>query len=135
MRRILIAVLALAVFAVGAAAQSHYSISFSQAVSSAVASSFISTTSVQSAPLQHFALQVSGKGAAATSWDVRLEGSLDGVGYSSLIQNSTADGDGSIKFSTTVPVNFAPVNYMRAYVKNVALGSATKITVTVLGTQ
>lgn len=133
MRRFLTAVALLSALTAPCRSQSFISTSFSQAISSATASAFTWKQSVGTAPLQHFALQVTGTGAAASAWDVRLEGSLDGVKYAPLAQNATGDGDGSIKFSTGT--TFSPVNYIRAYVNSLTLGSATKITATVLGTQ
>lgn len=106
--------------------------SFSQSVSSAVASSSVSTITAHG-PLKYYALQVSGVGAAPSAWDVRLEGSLDGLKYVSLAQNATGDGDGSVKVATKTAVS--PMTYVRAYVKSLSLGSASSIKVTALATQ
>lgn len=105
------------------------------AISSTNASSlttYISTTNVSGYPLKFFSLQVKGKTAAATSWDVRLEGSLDGVNYAQILKHQTADGDGSIDVTSGGPFM---TNFIRVRVNAVSLGSATGLNITALGSQ
>jgi hypothetical protein len=75
-----------------------------------------------------FSLQVKGTGASATSWDVRLEGSLDGVSYTPLIQHTENSADGSIISSGT---NQMLVRYLRVNVADVTLGPATNLKIVV----
>lgn len=75
----------------------------------------------------YWSIQVKGTGAAATSWDARLEGSNDGVHFQQIIQNNATDG--SVVFSTT-PAVFA---FYRIRVAALTLGSATNIVVTAVG--
>ena len=92
----------------------------------------VSTSNVTQHPVKHFALQVKGVGAAATAWDVRLEGSLDGKNFWPIIWNGTPDGDGTIKGSTWTWA--PPVAYFRTRIVAVTLGSATGLTVNALAT-
>lgn len=87
-------------------------------------------------PVKHWALQVKGVGAAASSWDVRVEGSLDGVNFSPvpLAANVTGNGDGAIVGSSTAAAT-VPVTFARVVIKAVSLGSATGLTVSALGSQ
>jgi hypothetical protein len=84
-----------------------------------------------SAPLQTYAIQVTGTNGAATSWDVRLEGSLDGVKFTQILQHTQVTGDGVVVWSGTLN---SPSLYFRSRVAAVVLGlSATNIVVTILG--
>lgn len=75
-----------------------------------------------------FAIQVKGVGASATSWDVRLEGSLDGISYTPLLQHTDNSTDGSIIASGP---NVLMALYLRVNVAAVSLGSATGLKVVV----
>jgi len=88
------------------------------------------TIDVSNSPTQSFTIQVKGTGAAATAWDVRLEGSLDGTNFSQIIQHTDAVGDGVLKSTGTT---FSPVLYFRSRCASITLGSATDIVVTILG--
>ena len=92
----------------------------------------ISTTNVSQHPVKHFALQVNGVGAAATAWDVRLDGSLDGTNFWTIVWHGTPDADGTIKGSTWTWS--PPVSYMRVRIVSSTLGSATGLTVRALAT-
>jgi hypothetical protein len=85
---------------------------------------------VSTGPRQWFGIQVKGTGAAATSWTVNLQASLDGTNYSTILTHAnTTDTDGSIAWISTP----APALYFRSNVSAVALGSATNIVVTIVG--
>ena len=75
--------------------------------------------------VKSFALQVKCTGAAATSWDIRLEGSLDGVNFTQLIQHQQTDTDGTTKFQAAGI--FTPVLYWRVRCNAISFGSATNI--------
>lgn len=84
-------------------------------------------------PCQYFSLQVKGTGGAATTWDVRIEGSLDGTNFdqnaaSIMVNNTQADGDGAIKYGFD-----KPVLYFRSRCAGLVLGAATNIVATILG--
>ncbi len=86
---------------------------------------------VSTAGRKWFGIQVSGVGAAATAWTVKLQTSLDGVKYVDVLTHSSAtgDSDGDIIWISTP----APSLYFRSSVSTLTLGSATKITVTIIG--
>lgn len=90
------------------------------------------TVNVSSSPLRTFSVQVTGTGASATSWDVLLEGSLNGVNFTTLMEHTEALGNGVALFSGT---NLQPVLYYRSRVVAVTLGAASAIAVTALGVQ
>jgi hypothetical protein len=85
---------------------------------------------VSSTPQRTFALQVKGSGAAPTSWDVRLEGSLDGVNFTQIIQHTQVDGDGVVKWGGSDP---HPSLFWRVRVAALSLGPAADIVVTSMG--
>lgn len=85
----------------------------------------------RSTPVKYFSVQVKGTGAAATAWSVVVEGSLNGVQFTTLLTHGTADGDGATK-----PLSVAtPCSYFRARLVSVTLGSATDVKASVLGVQ
>ena len=75
----------------------------------------------------YWSIQVKGTTAAATSWDVRLEGSNDGVNFQQILQHNATDG--SVVFSATPAV----CSFYRIRVATLTLGSATNIVVSVVG--
>lgn len=81
--------------------------------------------------VKYYSLQVVGVGASPTAWDVRLEGSLDNVNFSTLIQHLTTDLDKTIK-SNTSPI---PIIYLRVNTVSLTLGSATGINIYFLCSQ
>ncbi len=89
------------------------------------------TVDVSTTPLRSFAVQVKGTNSAASSWDVKLEASLDGVNFSQVLQHVTSTGDGAILWATT----FAPACYFRSRCLSITLGSALNIAVTILGVE
>ena len=88
------------------------------------------TVNLTANPLQTFGVQVKGTGAAATTWDVRLEGSLDGTNFTQILQHTNTTGDGAIVFSGA---SYYPSLYFRSRCSGLVLGSATNIVVTILG--
>jgi hypothetical protein len=128
----LLLALGLACIAAPARADSEpYFITFSTVNSSAV--NVISTATSSQHPLKFFALQVKGVGAAATSWDVRIEGSLDGSNFTPIVWHTASDGDGAVKGSTATFVTPYPI--IRVKTNALSLGSATGITIKTLGSQ
>jgi len=82
-------------------------------------------------PMRAFALQVTGTGAAATSWTVVLEGSLDGTTYTTILTHTgTVDSNGGTHWGDAVAT---PILYFRSRCTAVTLGSATNIIAVVLG--
>lgn len=79
-----------------------------------------------------YTIQVKGVGAGATAWTVALEGSNDGVNWSSIISHGTADVDGTVKNSGATPIGTL---WVRVNVSALTLGSATGITISVFGVQ
>jgi hypothetical protein len=77
-----------------------------------------------------YGVQVKGTGAAATSWTVNLQVSLDGTNFVTIITHaSTTDSDGDILWLSTP----APALHFRSVVSAVVLGSATSLVVTIIG--
>lgn len=81
-------------------------------------------------PLPLFGLQVKGTGAAATTWDIRLEGSMDNVNFTQILQHTNTIGDGLSQYSGSL---FSPSLYFRSRCAGLVLGSATNVVVTILG--
>lgn len=89
------------------------------------------TVNVSTYGRKYFAIQVKGTGAAATSWTVHLETSLNGTNFTSLIShNNSSDSDGNMKWA---PVGNYPALYFRSNCTALTLGSATNIVVTIVG--
>lgn len=74
--------------------------------------------------LNKYAIQVKGVGGSLTSWTVTLEGSLDGVNWTTLATHNANDG------STVFAVD-KPCLAIRATVSALSLNTATSITVTI----
>lgn len=91
-----------------------------------------STQDVSAYPHKYFTMQVVGTGAAATAWTVVLEGSLDGINFSAIMQHDETDGDGAVVWAGA---NIAASAYFRINVTALTLGAATNITVYALGIQ
>lgn len=75
-----------------------------------------------------YAIQVKGTGAAPTSWSITVDGSLDGVNWTTIATHSSTDG------STVFAVD-KPVLFIRGNVGSLVLGAATDVTVTVLAAE
>lgn len=88
------------------------------------------TVSVLTTPVQAFGIQIKGTTAPATTWDVRLEGSLDGTNFSQIIAHTNTDGDGAVKWTGTT---LSPSLYYRSRCSGLVLGAASNIVVTILG--
>jgi len=80
-------------------------------------------------PLNNFMLQVYGEGDVPTAWDVRLKGGLDSDKVGTMVNHeSTGDDDGDLK-----TVQGLPAKHIEIEVNGLTLGSATGITVVVIG--
>lgn len=88
------------------------------------------TVDKHTAPVSSFALQIKGTGAAATAWDIVLEASLDGTNFTTILEHTTAVGDGQTMYTGELD---SPALYFRSRLVSVTLGSATNIVVTILG--
>jgi hypothetical protein len=74
-------------------------------------------------------VQVTGAGIVPTSWSVFLEGSLDGVNFSTIFTSTDAIKQGVI-WGGAID---APALYIRSNCAALVLGSATNIVATILG--
>jgi len=81
-------------------------------------------------PVSVFTVTVEGVGVAATSWDVRLEGSLDGTNFTQILQHTQVTGDKQSVYSGS---NRNPCLFFRSRCAGLVLGAASAIKVTVLG--
>lgn len=81
-------------------------------------------------PVKQFSLQVT-KTGTVTSWDVRLEGSLDGVTFTTILTHTNVSpGDTLTTFNGA---SAYPVLYFRARCAGLIIGAGTNIIATVLG--
>jgi hypothetical protein len=92
------------------------------------------TVDVSTRPCRRFALQVNGTGAAASAWNVVLEGSLNNSQFTTILEHSNAgefrnaaDGE-TVYFDTAVPWL-----YFRSRLVSITLGSATNVVATIVG--
>lgn len=85
--------------------------------------------------MKHYSIRVKSNGpGVATAWDVRLECSIGDdesieADYAQVIAHTQADLDGTIKAN---PTPF-PCRFIRARVHSLTLGTATDLTVNILG--
>jgi hypothetical protein len=79
---------------------------------------------------QFFSVQVKSTGGIASAWDVRLEGSLDNVSFTQILQHTNVTGDGAIVFSGNLS---SPSLYFRSRLASITLGLATNVVVVILG--
>jgi hypothetical protein len=87
-------------------------------------------TDLRSGARKWFGVQVRGVGAAATSWTVELQVSLDGTNFVTLTTHSdSTDANGDILWISTP----APALWFRSEVTAVTLGSATALSTTIIG--
>jgi len=105
-----------------------------QTDTSSVSNTFTSTGigTILTTPLSfdQYALQVQVTGnSTLTLWNVVLEGSLNGVNFSTILTSTNLLGPGVIWGSAMV----APSLYIRSRVVSLTLGLATNIIVTILG--
>ena len=88
------------------------------------------TQDVTLTPLKSYSLQCTSSGGVATDWDVDLEVSLDGTNWTAPMTHSETSGDGTIIFTGNI---LYPSRYYRVNVTALTLGTATGLTVCVLG--
>lgn len=89
------------------------------------------TIDASGAPVKSFAIQVKGTGASATTWDVRLEGSLDNTTWTQIIQHTNTDSDGTVKWQLAGIAT--PILYFRSRCAGLVLGGASAVVATILG--
>lgn len=92
------------------------------------------TVDMSARPCRRFALQVKGTGAAASAWNVVVEGSLNNAQFTTILEHSNAgtvynaaDGE-TVYFDTN-----APWLYFRSRLVSITLGSATNVVATIVG--
>jgi hypothetical protein len=91
---------------------------------------------VSTKPCSKFSLQIKGTGAAATAWNILLEGSLDGTNYTQILQHSSANPLGADTDGATVWTIAGPFLYFRSRsAATFTLGSATNVVATIVGMQ
>jgi hypothetical protein len=89
------------------------------------------TISATVAIVRSFGLQVKGTGAAPTTWTVVLEGSLNGVQWTTILTHTNGTNvDGATVWSNAV---ITPCLYFRSRCVAVTLGSASNIVATIVG--
>jgi hypothetical protein len=88
------------------------------------------TIDASNIPVKSFSVQVTGVGATATAWDVRLEGSLNNTNFSQILQHTNVQGNGEVVYSGA---STAPSRYFRSRCAGLALGVATAIDVSIIG--
>jgi len=82
-------------------------------------------------PLSRFSLNVAGVNGIALSWEVVLEGSLDGITFSTILTHTQL----AVGLGLTISSggNSNPSLYIRSRCISVSLGSASAIKATILG--
>lgn len=83
-------------------------------------------------PPKFYAMSVAQTGTV-TAWDVRLEGSLDNVTFTQILQHTNATGTGVTVWTAAGAVQ--PVLYFRARCAGLTLGLGTNVIVTILAMQ
>lgn len=86
------------------------------------------TVDVSANPVKFFALQVV-KSGAVTVWDVRLEGSIDGTNFTTILTHTNATGDLLTVWQAAGGLN--PVRYFRA--RLVSITGGTNVTAYIVG--
>lgn len=97
-----------------------------------IASGTSDIVDITDSPMSIWSLQVKGIPVAATLWEVVLEGSIDGINFSTILKHTTLKGDGVLVVSGTTQFL---ANYFRINVVQLTLGPATSITASVVGKQ
>lgn len=87
--------------------------------------------SVLTTPTSRYSIQCTQTGSI-TSWTAVLEGSLDNVGFTTILTHTNVIGTGVSVFSLT---NVNPALYFRTRVVAIILGAGTNIVCTILGIQ
>lgn len=92
------------------------------------------TVDVSTKPCTKFSLQVKGTVAAATAWNIILEGSLDNTNFTQILQHSSANPFGADTDGATVWTTTGPFLYFRSRsAATLTLGSATNVVATIVG--
>lgn len=80
------------------------------------------------APFDKFSIQVSGP---VNAWDVRLEGSLDGINFGTILQHTNIKNKSAEIISVAAA---APILYMRSRCAFVDLGNVSNLKVVIMAT-
>jgi hypothetical protein len=83
-----------------------------------------------------YSLQVKGTGAAATAWEVILQGSLDGTNWTTLLTHRNDDSDPVVASADGQTIYLpvpTPMLHIRSRCVSVTLGSASNVTATIVG--
>lgn len=92
------------------------------------------TVDMSARPVRRFALQVKGTGAAATAWNVVLEGSLNNSQFTAILEHSNAGEFRNAADGETVYIDSGvPWLYFRSRLVSITLGSATNVVATIVG--
>lgn len=90
------------------------------------------TVDASASAAKAFAIAVKGTGGVASAWDIRLEGSLDNVNFTQILQHTNTAGDGVTLFTGA---SLFPCLYFRSRCASVTLGPATNLVTTITGMQ
>jgi len=85
---------------------------------------------IPNTPAKSYGVQVTGTLTAANNWDVSLQGSLDGVSFSEILNHKKSIGNGEILWSGSA---LSPALQFRSFVNALNLGDATNVVVTIIG--
>lgn len=92
------------------------------------------TVDCSAKPVRRFALQVKGTGAAASAWNVVIEGSLNNSQFTTIVEHSNAGEFRNAADGETVYIDTgAPWLYFRSRLVSITLGSATNVIATIVG--
>lgn len=91
------------------------------------------TVDASTKPHKNFSLQVQGTGAAASAWNVVVEGSLNNSKFTTILEHSNAGEFRNAADGETVWFNGGPFFYFRSRCVSITLGSATNVVATIVG--
>jgi hypothetical protein len=116
---------------IGSTRRGSFSISspFGFKVNSFTAPGSGETVSIASG-VKSYSIMVKGVAVEANNWNVVLEGSLNGVDFTTILIHKKSTGNGVLLATETVLI---PSLFFRSRVTALNLGAATSINVTILG--
>lgn len=91
------------------------------------------TVDASTKPCTRFGLQVKATGAGITSWGVVLEGSLNNVQFTTILEHNSASPPVAAADGETVWVEGGPFLYFRSRCASLVLNTATNVIATIVG--
>ncbi len=132
MRRILTAAAFLFALALPARADSGVASVPLSAVLTATSAVIVGPIYTGTQPMKYYSLQVKGSTGTVQDWSATLQGSLDGLNFTTILTHAKADLDGTTKVQATT----WPAQWLRLNISSITYGSsATKFNIYAVGVQ